>query len=53
MQISGGMFVGDKNSPGPGAYDTRETNKVVVAYTFKSRTASGGKSFLANWFNLL
>lgn len=41
MQITGGMFVGDKNSPGPGAYDTREANKVMVAYTFKSRTASG------------
>jgi len=38
MAITGGMFVGDKTSPGPGAYDTRETNKAVIAYTFKART---------------
>jgi len=38
MAITGGMFVGDKKSPGPGAYDTRETNKVAISYSFKSRT---------------
>jgi len=38
MAITGGMFVGDKTSPGPGAYDTRESNKATIAFTFKSRT---------------
>jgi len=38
MAVTGGMFVGDKTSPGPGAYDTRETNKAIIAYTFKART---------------
>lgn len=39
MAVTGGQFVGDKTSPGPGAYDTREANKVRIGYTFKSRTA--------------
>lgn len=43
MAITGGAFVGDKASPGPGAYDTRESNKVAISYTFKSRTAGPGK----------
>jgi len=39
MITTGGQYVGDKNSPGPGAYDTREINKVRIGFTFKSRTA--------------
>lgn len=40
MLITGGAFVGDKTSPGPGAYDVRETNKVSLAYSFRPRTNS-------------
>jgi hypothetical protein len=40
MAVTGSQFVGDKTSPGPGAYDTRETNKTVHAYTFKGRTTA-------------
>jgi len=42
MAVTGSQFVGDKTSPGPGAYDTRETNKTVLAYTFKGRTTAPG-----------
>jgi len=38
MSATGGQFVGDKNSPGPGAYDTRETNKTMLSYSFRPRT---------------
>ncbi len=41
MPIAGGMLVGDKHSPGPGAYNVREINKKVVAFTFKSKAKSG------------
>lgn len=37
MLVTGGQYVGDKNSPGPGAYDTREINKKIFAYSFKGR----------------
>jgi len=40
MQISGGQFVGDKNSPGPGAYDTRETGKTKISFSFRPRTTT-------------
>lgn len=40
MLVTGGAFVGDKTSPGPGAYDVRETNKVSLAYSFRPRTNS-------------
>lgn len=40
MLVTGGQYVGDKNSPGPGAYDTRNINKVVISYTFKGRTTA-------------
>jgi len=38
MAATGGQFVGDKKSPGPGAYDTRETNKTALSYSFRPRT---------------
>jgi hypothetical protein len=37
MAVTGGMFVGDKKSPGPGAYDVREKNKTVLAFSFRPR----------------
>jgi len=40
MSVTGGAFVGDKKSPGPGAYDVRETNKVTHAFSFRPRTNS-------------
>jgi len=40
MQLSGGQFVGDKNSPGPGAYDTRESNKTMISFSFRPRTTT-------------
>jgi len=40
MLVTGGAFVGDKTSPGPGAYDVRETNKVSLAFSFRPRTNS-------------
>jgi len=38
MAVTGGQFIGEKKSPGPGAYDTRETNKVARSYSFRPRT---------------
>lgn len=38
MQITGGQYVGDKGSPGPGAYDIRNINKTTIAYSFRPRT---------------
>lgn len=46
MAVTGGFFVGDKNSPGPGSYDTRETNKTKISYSFKARTNSIGKLYI-------
>jgi len=43
MLVTGGQYVGDKTSPGPGAYDTRDINKTVIGYTFKGRTTAPGK----------
>lgn len=40
MAVTGGMFIGEKKSPGPGAYDTRESNKVSLSYSFRPRTNS-------------
>jgi len=40
MAVTGSQFIGDKASPGPGAYDTRESNKVAISYTFKGRTTA-------------
>jgi len=40
MQVSGGQFVGDKNSPGPGAYDTREVGKTKISFSFRPRTTT-------------
>ena len=34
-------MVGDRNSPGPGAYNVREINKAKVAYSFRSRATAG------------
>jgi len=47
MSATGSQFVGDKTSPGPGAYDTREKNKVVISYTFKDRT-QGPEGFITS-----
>jgi len=38
MMVTGSQYVGEKKSPGPGAYDVRETNKMVISYSFKGRT---------------
>jgi len=38
MSATGSQFVGEKKSPGPGAYDTRETNKTKLSYSFRPRT---------------
>jgi len=38
MSVTGSQFVGDKSSPGPGAYDTRESNKTMLSYSFRPRT---------------
>jgi hypothetical protein len=38
MAVTGSQFVGEKKSPGPGAYDVRETNKVAISYSFKGRS---------------
>jgi hypothetical protein len=37
MKVTGGMFVGDKNSPGPGQYDISQINKPKIAFTFRPR----------------
>lgn len=46
MAVTGGQFVGDKNSPGPGAYDTRETGKTKLSFSFRPRTTVGNLSFI-------
>lgn len=38
MQVTGSQFVGEKKSPGPAAYDVRETNKAKISYSFRPRT---------------
>ncbi len=46
MQVTGAQYVGEKKSPGPGAYDTREINKVKIAYTFRAKTSAGNLIFV-------
>lgn len=41
MKLAGGMTVGDKNSPGPGAYDVRGLNKTSIRYSFRPKTSVG------------
>ena len=38
MAVTGGQLVGEKKSPGPGAYDTRETLKTSIKYSFRPKT---------------
>lgn len=38
MAVTGGQLVGDKKSPGPGAYDIRGINKTNIAFSFRPRT---------------
>jgi len=38
MLITGAQFIGEKSSPGPAAYDTRELNKTMHSYSFRPRT---------------
>ena len=38
MAATGGQLVGEKKSPGPGAYDTRETLKTTISYSFRPKT---------------
>lgn len=38
MAATGSQFVGEKKSPGPAAYDVRETNKSKLSYSFRPRT---------------
>jgi len=38
MLVTGGQYVGDKTSPGPGAYNTREINKTHISFSFRPRT---------------
>jgi len=38
MAVTGGQFVGEKKSPGPGAYDVRESGKTKISYSFRPRT---------------
>mmetsp|Transcript_40420 Transcript_40420/g.35879 ORF Transcript_40420/g.35879 Transcript_40420/m.35879 type:complete len:158 (+) Transcript_40420:321-794(+) len=40
MLVTGGQYVGDKTSPGPGAYNCREINKKVIAFTFRPKTTA-------------
>lgn len=43
MAVTGGQLVGDKKSPGPGAYDIRGINQTKIAYSFRPRTTIGNK----------
>jgi len=45
MAATGGQMVGDKNSPGPAAYDVRELNKSVIGFSFRPRTTIGNFLF--------
>jgi hypothetical protein len=44
MKVTGSQFIGEKNSPGPGAYDTRESNKIKIAFTFRPRPHTDDKA---------
>jgi hypothetical protein len=37
MASTGSQFIGEKQSPGPGAYDVREKMKSVLSYSFRPR----------------
>ena len=50
MLVTGGQYVGDKTSPGPGAYNCREINKKVIAFTFRPKTTAGKKRFVEELF---
>jgi hypothetical protein len=41
MAATGAQFVGERASPGPAAYDVRESNKVKLAFTFRPRVTQG------------
>ncbi len=41
MAATGAQFVGEKSSPGPAAYDIRESNKVKLAFTFRPKVPQG------------
>ena len=38
MAVTGGQLVGEKKSPGPGAYDTRESLKSTISFSFRPKT---------------
>jgi len=38
MAVTGHQMVGDRNSPGPGAYDVRGINKTSICFTIRKRT---------------
>lgn len=40
MASTGTFAIGTKNSPGPAAYDTRETNKTSISFSIRPRTKS-------------
>lgn len=41
MAATGGMTTGDRNSPGPAAYNVRGLNQKNIAYTFRPKTTLG------------
>lgn len=43
MAATGAQFVGERASPGPAAYDIRESNKVKLSYTFRPRVTQGNR----------
>lgn len=47
MAVTGGMMAGDRNSPGPGAYNIRGINQKNIAYTFRAKTTQGKPHNLA------
>jgi len=42
MLVTGGQYIGEKKSPGPGAYNTREINKTLISFSFRPRTNTEG-----------
>ena len=46
MAATGGMRVGDKNSPGPAAYDVRELNKSSITFSFRPKTTIGNLPYI-------
>jgi len=39
MLVTGGQFLGSKNAPGPGQYNTRDVNKTKISFTFRPKTS--------------